>query len=161
MANPHDWSAARSGCVLDLREFTGWNNRRASKLQYNFRNSDCGHAATATCHQTSSQAAANPPLARGRSSVVPVPRTRLTTHIPPPRPQKGSAKVRKKTTTLARYRKIWKAPIGKLWLNRIPLIVILIGVAYFLHYVFNSGWSEPQQPYRNWIDRGYWNCCME
>lgn len=30
--------------------------------------------------------------------------------------------------------------IGKLWLNRIGIIAILIGVAYFLKYAFDTGW---------------------
>ena len=30
--------------------------------------------------------------------------------------------------------------IGKLWLNRIGIVAILIGVAYFLKYAFDSGW---------------------
>jgi len=33
--------------------------------------------------------------------------------------------------------------IGKLWLNRIGIIAILIGVAYFLKYAFDSGWLKP------------------
>src|SRR5580765_5669384 len=32
--------------------------------------------------------------------------------------------------------------IGKLWLNRIGIIAILIGVAYFLKYAFDSGWID-------------------
>ncbi|MGC2696741.1 MAG: DUF2339 domain-containing protein [Candidatus Angelobacter sp.] len=30
--------------------------------------------------------------------------------------------------------------IGKLWLNRIGIVAILIGVSYFLKYAFDSGW---------------------
>ena len=33
--------------------------------------------------------------------------------------------------------------IGKLWLNRIGIIAILIGVAYFLKYAFDTGWIGP------------------
>ena len=33
--------------------------------------------------------------------------------------------------------------IGKLWLNRIGIIAILTGVAYFLKYAFDSGWIGP------------------
>lgn len=33
--------------------------------------------------------------------------------------------------------------IGKVWLNRIGIIAILIGVAYFLKYAFDSGWIGP------------------
>ena len=34
--------------------------------------------------------------------------------------------------------------IGKLWLNRIGIIAILIGVAYFLKYAFDIGWIGAQ-----------------
>jgi uncharacterized membrane protein len=34
--------------------------------------------------------------------------------------------------------------IGKLWLNRIGIVAILIGVAYFLKYAFDSGWIGKQ-----------------
>jgi uncharacterized membrane protein len=33
--------------------------------------------------------------------------------------------------------------IGKLWLNRIGIIAILIGVSYFLKYAFESNWIGP------------------
>ncbi len=33
--------------------------------------------------------------------------------------------------------------IGKLWLNRIGIVAILIGVSYFLKYAFDSGWIGP------------------
>jgi len=33
--------------------------------------------------------------------------------------------------------------IGKLWLNRIGIIAILAGVAYFIKYAFDSGWIGP------------------
>src|SRR5260221_13432126 len=33
--------------------------------------------------------------------------------------------------------------IGKLWLNRIGIVAILIGVAYFLKYAFDNGWIGP------------------
>jgi uncharacterized membrane protein len=33
--------------------------------------------------------------------------------------------------------------IGKLWLNRIGIVAILIGVAYFLKYAIDSGWLNP------------------
>jgi uncharacterized membrane protein len=33
--------------------------------------------------------------------------------------------------------------IGKLWLNRVGIIAILIGVSYFLKYAFDSGWIGP------------------
>lgn len=33
--------------------------------------------------------------------------------------------------------------IGKLWLNRIGIVAILIGVSYFLKFAFDSGWIGP------------------
>jgi uncharacterized membrane protein len=33
--------------------------------------------------------------------------------------------------------------IGKLWLNRIGIIAILVGVSYFLKYAFDNGWIGP------------------
>jgi uncharacterized membrane protein len=33
--------------------------------------------------------------------------------------------------------------IGKLWLNRIGIVAILAGVAYFIKYAFDSGWIGP------------------
>ena len=33
--------------------------------------------------------------------------------------------------------------IGKLWLNRVGIIAILVGVSYFLKYAFDSGWIGP------------------
>jgi uncharacterized membrane protein len=33
--------------------------------------------------------------------------------------------------------------IGKLWLNRIGIIAILIGVSYFIKYAFDNGWIGP------------------
>jgi len=33
--------------------------------------------------------------------------------------------------------------IGKLWLNRIGIVAILIGVSYFIKYAFDNGWIGP------------------
>jgi uncharacterized membrane protein len=33
--------------------------------------------------------------------------------------------------------------IGKLWLNRIGIVAILVGVSYFIKYAFDSGWIGP------------------
>lgn len=33
--------------------------------------------------------------------------------------------------------------IGKLWLNRIGIVAILLGVSYFLKYAFDNGWIGP------------------
>src|SRR6185369_12179244 len=36
-----------------------------------------------------------------------------------------------------------ESTIGKLWLNRIGIFAILIGVSYFIKYAFDSGWIGP------------------
>ena len=51
--------------------------------------------------------------------------------------------------------------IGKLWLNRIGIIAILIGVAYFLKYAIDSGWLSPGNRVVIGLTGGHWNCCME
>src|SRR5258708_1869717 len=33
--------------------------------------------------------------------------------------------------------------IGKLWLNRIGIFAILVGVSYFIKYAFDNGWIGP------------------
>ena len=37
----------------------------------------------------------------------------------------------------------FESKIGKLWLNRIGIFAILIGVSYFIKYAFDSGWIGP------------------
>jgi uncharacterized membrane protein len=36
-----------------------------------------------------------------------------------------------------------ESTIGKLWLNRIGIFAILVGVSYFIKYAFDSGWIGP------------------
>src|SRR5438309_10218417 len=36
-----------------------------------------------------------------------------------------------------------ESKIGKLWLNRIGIFAILIGVSYFIKYAFDNGWIGP------------------
>jgi uncharacterized membrane protein len=78
-----------------------------------------------------------------QQSVVPPPvapvRPVLTT--PPPTPpiaptfQRPAAK-RRESEDL-------EGTIGKLWLNRIGILAILIGVSYFIKYAFDNGWIGP------------------
>ena len=51
--------------------------------------------------------------------------------------------------------------IGKLWLNRIGIVAILIGVAYFLKYAFDSGWMVPGGRVAIGLIAGHCRCCME
>ena len=60
-------------------------------------------------------------------------------HIPP-RPDAGAPKFAQPEQ---RSSESLEGTIGKLWLNRIGIVAILIGVAYFLKYAFDSGWIGP------------------
>ena len=60
-------------------------------------------------------------------------------HIPP-RPNVAAPKFAQATQ---RSSEDLEGTIGKLWLNRIGIIAILIGVAYFLKYAIDSGWLNP------------------
>jgi uncharacterized membrane protein len=60
-------------------------------------------------------------------------------HIPP-RPEVAAPKFAQMEQ---RSSEDLEATIGKLWLNRIGIVAILIGVAYFLKYAFDSGWIGP------------------
>src|SRR6185437_10812444 len=57
-------------------------------------------------------------------------------HIPP-RPDAGAPKFIQAAQSSSED---LEGTIGKLWLNRIGIVAILIGVAYFLKYAFDSGW---------------------
>src|SRR6185312_14924416 len=60
-------------------------------------------------------------------------------HIPP-RPEVAAPKFAQMEQ---RSSEDLEGTIGKLWLNRIGIVAILIGVAYFLKYAFDSGWIGP------------------
>jgi uncharacterized membrane protein len=63
---------------------------------------------------------------------------------PMPRiPARPDAAVPKFAQAAQRSSEDMEGTIGKLWLNRIGIIAILIGVAYFLKYAFDSGWIGP------------------
>ncbi|MBZ5491066.1 MAG: DUF2339 domain-containing protein [Acidobacteriia bacterium] len=69
----------------------------------------------------------------------PVPPPPPMPHIPP-RPEIAAPKF---AQTPQRSSEDLEGTIGKLWLNRIGIIAILIGVAYFLKYAFDNGWIGP------------------
>jgi len=60
-------------------------------------------------------------------------------HIPP----RPNVAVPKFAQAPERSSESLEGTIGKLWLNRIGIVAILIGVAYFLKYAFDSGWLSP------------------
>jgi uncharacterized membrane protein len=60
-------------------------------------------------------------------------------HIPP-RPDAGAPKFIQAAQSSSED---LEGTIGKLWLNRIGIVAILTGVAYFLKYAFDSGWIGP------------------
>lgn len=61
----------------------------------------------------------------------------------PPIPPRRDAATPKHAQPVHRSSQDLEGTIGKLWLNRIGIIAILIGVAYFLKYAFDSGWIGP------------------
>lgn len=61
----------------------------------------------------------------------------------PPIPPKPAVAPPKFAQAAHRSSQDLEGTIGKLWLNRIGIIAILIGVAYFLKYAFDSGWIGP------------------
>jgi uncharacterized membrane protein len=68
--------------------------------------------------------------------------------VPPPPPMphipaRPNVTAPKFAQTPQRSSEDLEGTIGKLWLNRIGIIAILIGVAYFLKYAFDSGWLSP------------------
>src|SRR5579864_1253181 len=86
-----------------------------------------------------------PPAEEGRIRVLreeaergPVPPPPMP-HIPA-RPNVAAPKF---AQTPQRSSEDLEGTIGKLWLNRVGIIAILIGVSYFLKYAFDSGWIGP------------------
>src|SRR5579864_3687190 len=67
--------------------------------------------------------------------------------VPPPPmphiPARPNVAAPKFAQTPQRSSEDLEGTIGKLWLNRIGIIAILIGVAYFLKYAFDNGWIGP------------------
>src|SRR5579862_179125 len=71
-------------------------------------------------------------------------------HTVPPSPQSPSAAKPSPPrlqapafTAPSRDSDALESQIGKIWLNRIGILAILIGVSYFIKYAFDNGWIGP------------------
>jgi len=120
---------------------------------------------TARVHRLEQSARIEPPLTSGTVAAPTPPITRspaeqptitvsredaerrgTPTPPPPPMPQippRPSVAAPTFAQTPQRSSEDLEGTIGKLWLNRIGIVAILIGVAYFLKYAFDSGWIGP------------------
>src|SRR5207248_3840444 len=85
------------------------------------------------------------------SGIKPPTRTPTTMpDAPPPAPrlvqpfaEPPKLRVPKFATAAPRHSDELESRIGKLWLNRIGIFAILIGVSYFIKYAFDNGWIGP------------------
>ena len=68
-----------------------------------------------------------PPLVPPSDVVAQLPSLQAPPYTAPPRPASDDL----------------EGKIGKLWLNRIGIFAILIGVSYFIKYAFDNGWIGP------------------
>src|SRR5215472_4974845 len=102
-------------------------------------------ALTARVHQleqragiepTSYQAPAAPPVA---AAPPPPPPPMVSTQPPGAPPSVGGAPA----APPPRDRDNLEGKIGKVWINRIGIVAILCGVAYFIQYAFQNNWIGP------------------
>jgi uncharacterized membrane protein len=112
---------------------------------------------TARVHRLEQSARIEPPVASGAAVPTPPPppitvsredaeRRAMPTPPPPPMPHippRPNVAAPKFAQAVQRSSESLEGTIGKLWLNRIGIVAILIGVAYFLKYAFDSGWIGP------------------
>src|SRR5260221_9182258 len=98
--------------------------------------------------------AAPPPITRSSAEQPPISVSREDTERrtfplqppPPPMPQipaRPNVAAPNFTQATQYSSENLEGTIGKLWLNRIGIVAILIGVAYFLKYAFDNGWIGP------------------
>jgi uncharacterized membrane protein len=86
--------------------------------------------------QQQPEAASNPPQTRTVPPPSPMPLSAVAAQLPP---LQGSTL----TVEPKRGAEELESTIGKLWLNRIGIFAILIGVSYFIKYAFDNGWIGP------------------
>jgi uncharacterized membrane protein len=76
---------------------------------------------------------------------APPPPDRVTAPPPPPSGSQGGQglPLQIRSTEPTPEAEQLESKIGKLWLNRIGIFAILIGVSYFIKYAFDNGWIGP------------------
>lgn len=83
-----------------------------------------------------------PPVSAREVPAAPPPSPRAEIPSPPvPEPPQFASASRSPQPTPASDE--LESTIGKLWLNRIGIFAILIGVSYFIKYAFDNGWIGP------------------
>src|SRR4051812_22650650 len=112
-------------------------------------------ALTARIHRLEQKAGLNaqaPPETRTTpSEIKPATPRPVTPPLPPPAAPRlvppatdaSYLRVPKFATAATRDSDELESRIGKLWLNRIGIFAILIGVSYFIKYAFDNGWIGP------------------
>jgi uncharacterized membrane protein len=137
MANPQDELEALRAQVASL-------TARVHRLEQSARTQPQVTEAVAT-PPAITRTPEQPPITVSREDTArqatptPPPPMPLPLHVPP-RPNVAAPKIAHPTP---RSSESLEGTIGKLWLNRIGIVAILIGVAYFLKYAFDSGWIGP------------------
>jgi uncharacterized membrane protein len=137
MANPQDELEALRAQVASL-------TARVHRLEQSARTQPQVTEAAAT-PPAITRTPEQPPITVSREDTArqatptPPPPMPLPLHVPP-RPNVAAPKIAHPTP---RSSESLEGTIGKLWLNRIGIVAILIGVAYFLKYAFDSGWIGP------------------
>ena len=86
--------------------------------------------------QQQPEAASNPPQTRTVPPPPPMPLSAVAAQLPP-------LQVPTLTVEPKRGAEELESTIGKLWLNRIGILAILIGASYFIKYAFDNGWIGP------------------
>src|SRR5438445_12423270 len=142
MANPQDELEALRAQVASL---TARVHRLEQSAQIEPQFSGAPTATTPPPPPITRSPAEQPPITVSREDaerrafpLQPTPPPPPMPHIPPP-----TVAAPKFAQATQRSSESLEGTIGKLWLNRIGIIAILIGVAYFLKYAFDSVWIVP------------------
>ena len=139
MANPQDELEALRAQVASL-------TARVHRLEQSARIEPQIASATQAAPTPPPPAVPGPPGEEARIRVLREEAERGPVPPPPPMPHipaRPTVAAPKLAPSAQRSSEDLEGTIGKLWLNRIGIIAILIGVAYFLKYAFDSGWIGP------------------